>query len=191
MTPKRSPSLAASPTCPNRRNFLKLTAFAAAGLIAGPAFAKIGPLKQRPLSFYNTHTGEKLRTEYWARGEYLPEGLAEINHILRDHRTNEVKPIDPRLLDLLYALQLKLGSRQAFHIISGYRSLATNDFLFRQSRGVVKNSLHICGKAADIRLPGCKLSSLRHAAMDLQEGGVGYYPTSDFVHVDVGTVRYW
>ncbi len=192
MTPKRSPSsLNASPTCLNRRNFLKLTAFAAAGLIAGPAIAKIGPLKQRPLSFYNTHTGESLRTDYWESGHYVPEGLAEINHILRDHRTNEVKAIDPRLLDLLYALQLKLGSRQAFHIISGYRSPATNAFLHANSSGVASHSLHMDGMAADIFLPDRSLHTLRETALSLERGGVGYYPESNFVHVDVGRVRQW
>ncbi len=191
MTSKRSPSTAVKPTCPQRRNFLKLTAFAAAGMVAGPAFAKIGPLKQRPLSFYNTHTGESLRTDYWEHGHYVPEGLAEINHILRDHRTNEVKAIDPRLLDLLYALQLTLGSRQAFHIISGYRSPATNAYLHAHSSGVAKHSLHMDGMAADIFLPDRPLISLRQAALSLERGGVGYYPESNFVHVDVGRVRHW
>lgn len=192
MTLKRSPSTdTASPTCLNRRNFLRLTAFAAAGMIAAPAFAKIGPLRQRPLSFYNIHTGESLHTDYWAGGNYVPEGLAEINHILRDYRTNEVKAIDPRLLDLLYALQLKLGSRQAFHIISGYRSPATNAFLHAHSSGVASHSLHMDGMAADIFLPDRPLQTLRQAALSLERGGVGYYPKSNFVHVDVGRVRQW
>lgn len=191
MIPKRSPSNTASPTCLDRRNFLKLTACTAAVLFAGPALAKIGPLRQRPLSFYNMHTGESLRTDYWEHGHYVPEGLAEINHILRDHRTNEVKAIDPRLLDLLYALQLKLGSRQAFHVISGYRSPATNAALHARSNGVATRSLHMDGMAADIFLPDRSLHSLRQAALSLERGGVGYYPESNFVHVDVGRVRQW
>lgn len=191
MTDKRSPIQIASATCLNRRNFLKLAACTTAALLATPALAKIGPLRDRPLAFYNTHTGETLRTDYWAAGKYIPEGLAEINHILRDYRTNEVKAIDPNLLDLLYALQLKLGSRQAFHIISGYRSPATNAFLHANSNGVASHSLHMDGMAADIFLPDQPLHTLRQAALSLQRGGVGYYPESNFVHVDVGRVRQW
>ncbi|MHB8473710.1 MAG: DUF882 domain-containing protein [Gammaproteobacteria bacterium] len=191
MTAKRSPDSIADATCLHRRNFLKLGVFAAAGLLAAPAFAKIGPLRDRPLAFYNMHTGESLRTDYWAAGRYVPEGLAEINYILRDHRTNEVKAIDPALLDLLYALQRNLGSRQAFHIISGYRSPATNAFLHAHSNGVATHSLHMDGMAADIFLPDRSLHTLRAAAVELGRGGVGYYPASNFVHVDVGRVRYW
>lgn len=192
MTLKCSPILNAGSPCPSRRRFLKFTACAAAGLLATPAaFAKIGPLRERPLAFYNTHTGETLHTEYWAQGAYLPEGLAEINHILRDHRTNEVKAIAPHLLDLLYALQVKLGSRQAFHIISGYRSPATNAALQARSNGVAKRSLHLEGMAIDIFLPDRQLATVREAALSLAQGGVGYYPASNFVHVDVGRVRQW
>lgn len=146
---------------------------------------------ERSLSLHNTHTGESLNVVYWARGDYLPGGLDDLNYILRDHRTGEIKPIDTQLLDLLHALSEKLCARHPFHIISGYRSQATNDFLRRCGRGVARNSLHIQGKAADIRLPGCDLSLLRQCAMKFRGGGVGYYPRPNFVHVDIGTVRYW
>jgi uncharacterized protein YcbK (DUF882 family) len=122
---------------------------------------------------------------------YLPQALRDINHILRDHRTGEKKEIDTYLLDLLFTLQQKLESRGPFHIISGYRSRGTNSLLRMTSKGIAKNSLHTDGKAVDIRLPGYDLKRVRHAALDLQLGGVGYYPLSDFVHLDVGRVRSW
>jgi uncharacterized protein YcbK (DUF882 family) len=146
---------------------------------------------ERSLSLYNTHTGESLNTVYWAQNEYLPDALDDLNYILRDHRTGEIKPVDTQLLDLLHALNKKLCARHPFHIISGYRSQATNDWLRRRGGGVAKNSLHIQGKAADIRLPGCDLSVLRKSAMQLRSGGVGYYPRSNFVHLDIGRLRHW
>lgn len=146
---------------------------------------------ERTLSFYNTHTGESMKTVYWTQGIYVPEALADINYILRDYRTGGVKEIDTDLLDLLFAIHQKLESTAPFNIISGYRSRETNSFLNIMNNGVVKNSLHIYGKAIDIRLPGHELKALRRAAVDLQSGGVGYYPSSDFVHVDVGRIRYW
>ena len=178
----------------DRRRFLKLGFLAAlpfmsAGLHLPKAFAFEG--QKRILSLYNTHTGEALSTVYWKSGEYVKPSLSNINHILRDHRTDEVISMDLGLLDLLHAIHLKVGTQEPFHIISGYRSTRTNAFLCEQNHGVVKNSLHLCGKAADIRLPGYELSRLRRVALNLREGGVGYYPRSDFVHVDVGRVRYW
>ena len=146
---------------------------------------------EKALAFYNTHTGETLKAVYWDQGMYVPQALAEINYILRDHRTGEVKEIEPALLDLLFALHQKLGSAAPFSIISGYRSPETNSHLSSMSKGVAKNSMHLLGKAIDIRLPGHELKILQRAAVDLQRGGVGYYPSSDFVHIDVGRVRYW
>jgi len=146
---------------------------------------------ERSLSLHNTHTGESLNTVYWAHGDYLSGALDDLNYILRDHRTEEIKPIDTQLLDLLHALSETLCTRQPFHVISGYRSQATNDFLRTRGRGVARNSLHIQGKAMDIRLPGCDLSVLRESAMGLRGGGVGYYPRSGFVHVDIGRLKYW
>jgi len=146
---------------------------------------------ERALSFYNTHTGENVRAIYWNQGTYVPQALSDINYVLRDYRTGEVKEIDTDLLDLLFDLHQKLESKSPFNIISGYRSRETNSLLNTISRGVSKNSLHIYGKAIDIRLPGHELKTLQRAALDLQRGGVGYYPSSDFVHVDVGRIRYW
>ena len=146
---------------------------------------------ERALSFYNTHTGENVRAIYWNQGTYVPQALSDINYVLRDYRTGEVKEIDTDLLDLLFDLHQKLESKSPFNIISGYRSRETNSLLNTISKGVSKNSLHIYGKAIDIRLPGHELKTLQRAALDLQRGGVGYYPSSDFVHVDVGRIRYW
>jgi uncharacterized protein YcbK (DUF882 family) len=146
---------------------------------------------EKCLSLYNTHTGEGLNAVYWAEGAYLPEALAAVDHVLRDHRTDEIKPIDPQLLDLLYAISEGLGCQQPFHIISGYRSPATNALLRMVSRGVAEHSMHMDGKAVDLRLPGWAAFTVRTIAKDLRVGGVGYYPRSEFVHVDVGPIRYW
>jgi uncharacterized protein YcbK (DUF882 family) len=146
---------------------------------------------ERSLAFYNTHTGEQLITTYWVRGNYIEDSLEAINHVLRDHRTNEIKNIDPSLLDLLFALRNDLATQQPFFVISGYRSAETNAVLHAQSSGVAVNSLHRDGKAIDIRTPGRALETVRKAAVALKGGGVGFYPKSDFVHVDVGRVRYW
>ncbi len=178
----------------SRRDFLAAgAAITAAWLFPHEAVA--GVLKdfsaERSLHFYNTHTDEKVKAVYWSQGTYVPQALVDINHILRDYRSGEMKEIDTSLLDLLFALQQKLESAGPFHIISGYRSPETNAFLRMTSKGIAKNSLHTDGKAIDIRLPGYALKTLQRAALDLQMGGVGYYPASDFVHVDVGRVRYW
>ena len=145
----------------------------------------------RIISLHNTHTRESLRTLYWADGVYSQEALQSISHILRDHRNGEVKLIDRHLLDLLYAIEKRLGVPQTFHVISGYRSPATNARLRERSKGIAKNSLHMYGKAIDIRLSDGDLLDLRRAARALGVGGVGYYPRSGFVHVDVGRARYW
>ena len=177
-----------------RRSFLKATLLATGGCIfpyiAHGAIRKQPPIV-RSLFLMNLHTEESLETVYWSRGEYIEEALVEINYLLRDHRTGEIKAIDKRLLDLLYAIRKKLETQGPFQIISGYRSPSTNALLCRRSSGVAKGSLHQKGKAADIRVPGRRLSSLRNVARDLKRGGVGYYPNANFVHVDVGRVRYW
>jgi uncharacterized protein YcbK (DUF882 family) len=177
-----------------RRNFIKLSGLALLPLFS-PALLKSEVLAShrspKRLSFLNTHTDEKLSTVYWESGEYLPSAIEDINYILRDHRTDEVLPIDPDLLDLLHALRVRLRTRQPFYVISGYRSRQTNALLSSQSDGVARNSLHVLGKAIDIRVPGRRLPELRKAALSLKRGGVGYYPRYDFIHVDVGRVRSW
>ncbi len=174
-----------------RRTFLKFATAGATSLIAPAALARITRPGERLLRFYNLHTGEHLSTTYWADGAYITEELAAINHILRDHRSGKVATMDRRLLDLLHALQQRTGKPGTFHIISGYRSPESNARLRHTSTGVAKRSLHMRGKAVDIRLPGVDLTHLRQAALQLHAGGVGYYPKSNFIHVDTGRPRFW
>ncbi|HTL17927.1 MAG TPA: DUF882 domain-containing protein [Patescibacteria group bacterium] len=172
-----------------RRHFL-----AGAGVslfVSRPCFAK--SLEARELSFDNIHTGEKLKVEYWAKGQYLPDALAEVNRLLRDFRTGQVHPISPELLDLLVRLRLRLETVQPVSVISGFRSPATNAMLRAEHEhsGVASKSLHMQGMAIDIRFAGRDLIDLHRASMAERRGGVGYYPASDFVHIDVGRVRSW
>jgi uncharacterized protein YcbK (DUF882 family) len=174
-----------------RRRFLKNAALIGAGCFL-PAIARSAPARaEKSLSFYHTHTGEALKRVFWADGQYVPGALTEINRLLRDHRTNEVSPIDPQLLFLLERLTWLTGSNDTLHVISGYRSPQTNRTLADRSDGVSRHSLHMEGKAIDIRIPGRDLQRLRNAALSLRAGGVGFYPLSRFVHVDVGRVRAW
>ncbi len=178
----------------NRRRFLQF-GVAALTAVSMPRLAYAGraleSTPERALAFYNTHTGERLKTTYWERGHYIGEALSQIDYLLRDHVANETKEIAPKLLDLLFAMRRQLDSREPFHVISGYRSKQTNAYLRAHTSGVAENSLHTVGQAIDIRLPGRPLSSLRKVALGLKGGGVGFYPKSDFVHVDIGRVRYW
>jgi uncharacterized protein YcbK (DUF882 family) len=182
----------------NRRRFLGIGAVAAAAAVVpsrlGAATMPATARRERVLSFFNTHTGERLKTAYCCGGIYQPAALKDINHILRDFRANEIKTIDPKLLDLLHELGGTLETDQPFHIISGYRSPRTNALLRERggaTTGVASHSLHMDGKAIDIRVPGVQLDHLRAAARSLKIGGVGYYPASNFVHVDTGRVRHW
>ena len=177
----------------SRRDFLKMgSGFLAGCLLPATAMAALRPdNRRRSLSFYNTHTAERLSICYFKDGAYCPDAMASINHILRDHRTGEIKPIDRRLLDLLATINHRLGCGSPFHIISGYRSPKTNAMLRKTSSGVAKFSYHMLGRAIDIRLPDCDTHTLRQTCIDLQRGGVGYYPRSDFVHVDTGAFRTW
>lgn len=182
----------------NRRRFLGVSAVAAAAAVVpsrlSAASAPKASVPERVLSFFNTHTGERLKTSYCCAGAYQPDALKQINHILRDFRANEIRPIDPTLLDLLHELGGTLETDQPIHIISGYRSPHTNALLRERggaATGVASRSLHMDGKAIDIRIPGVKLDHLRGAARSLKLGGVGFYPASNFVHVDTGRVRYW
>ena len=177
-----------------RRDFLKTTAALTATLLAPAVSAKptLEPVQgERQLKFYNLHTGEHLKATYWADGIYIPDEMTAINNILRDYRTGDIKKMDPQLMDLLYALQNRVEHKNAFNVISGYRSPKTNAKLHRLSNGVATHSLHMKGKAIDIRLPGVELKHLRKAALSLHAGGVGYYPKSNFIHVDTGRPRFW
>ncbi len=159
----------------------------------GSAFASTGNAGARSLSFNNIHTGERLAVDYWVDGAYQPDALSEVNHVLRDFRTGDVHAIEPRLLDLLTRIRARLETNKPVQVISGYRSPLTNAMLRgkHEHSGVASKSLHMQGMAIDIRLADCDLQTLHRAALAERSGGVGYYPESDFVHVDVGRVRHW
>jgi uncharacterized protein YcbK (DUF882 family) len=177
----------------SRRHFLGSCAAIAGSLIAPTAVASLRSSHERQLAFRHLHTGEKAKLTYWSEGEYLADSLQQIDHLLRDFRSGTSVKMDKSLLDLLYSLQNHVGKVGEFQIISAYRSPKTNEMLRGKSRqsGVAKRSLHMQGKAMDIRLQGVDLKDLRKAAIDLKAGGVGYYPKSNFIHVDTGRVRYW
>ena len=175
----------------SRRLFLTGGAAALTLTASRPASASFISARPRFLTLENLHTGEKIKTEYWAGRNYLADGLTRIAQVLRDHRNNTIHAIDTKLLDTLVQLHEKLGVQRGFQVISGYRSPQSNATLHAASEGVAVHSLHMEGKAIDIRVPGVQLAHLRDAAKSLNAGGVGFYPQSDFVHVDVGRVRYW
>jgi uncharacterized protein YcbK (DUF882 family) len=147
---------------------------AAAGLTLLGVSPARSATRERGLSFYHLHTGERLKVTYWADGQHVPEALVEINRILRDFRTDETWPIDSSVLDLLHRVQQSLGTDEPYHIISGYRSPTTNTKLANAGRGVARQSLHLAGKAIDVRVPGRPLRKLQQAAIAQKSGGVGY-----------------
>lgn len=178
----------------SRRTFLQMSALMAAGLVLPQSVLAVprpDEKRERHLKFYNTHTQERLEVCYRRNGRYDREAVQAVHNILRDHRTNEIHPIDMRLLDLMHAIRVRAGQDCCLHIISGYRSPATNAALRRKSRKVARKSLHMVGHAADIRIPGVRTATVRDIARGLGRGGVGYYAKSDFVHVDIGRVRTW
>ena len=178
----------------DRRKFIRMGLITAAAAVVpcdalASAYESVSDVRE--LHFYNLYTHEDLKIIYWKEGWYIPEALSEINHIFRDLRTGKVKAIKKELLDLLFNIRKKINVDEPFQLVSGYRSPRSNAILSKKKKGVAKNSLHMYGKAVDIRVPGCSLSTLRRAAQKLEQGGVGYYPRGHFVHVDIGEVRYW
>ena len=177
-----------------RRGFLRRSAqfllVGSAVPLASPVMA--APPEARTLSFDHTHTGERIALVYALGQQFVSQALTSLNHFLRDHYSGEVGLIDPQLFDLLHRIRQELGVAQPFQVISGYRSVATNNNL-RNTRGggVARHSLHMEGKAIDVRLPGVPLADLRDAALSRRTGGVGFYPREQFVHVDTGRVRSW
>lgn len=190
-----------------RRTFLALAASAGATAIARPSAALKafdrsvlpGPRVAAALSadpvrrafVHNLHTGDVLDAVYWESGRYVPDALAAAMRVMRDWRNGQEHAMDPRLFDLLHAVQLKLEVNRPVQLVSGYRSAATNAMLHAESGQVAAHSQHLLGKASDIRIGGVDLRDLHRAALSLGAGGVGFYPQSDFVHVDVGPVRQW
>ena len=184
---------------PHRRLFLgrSLSAakLAAAGVLlpaSARAFSPASAAEARRLSFNHLHTNERTALVYAVGGDFVQPALTQLNHFLRDHYTGDVGVMDPELYNVLHAVRRELGSSEPFHVISGFRSSATNENL-RTTRGggVAKRSLHMDGKAIDVRLPGVALTDLRDAAIALKSGGVGYYERDNFVHIDTGRVRSW
>ena len=177
-----------------RRDFLRHGLAVASGAVAfGAGFPVLAfpEADVRRLALANLHTGETLRTAYWENGAYLPDAFSAVNHVLRDFRTGEEHDIEPALLDLLVALSGRTGVSAPYEVISGFRSAATNAMLHAESSQVAPKSLHMEGKAIDIRVAGMNLDYLHRAALSLGAGGVGFYPVSGFIHVDVGRVRSW
>lgn len=178
-----------------RRHFMGaglvgLSAFLSAPAVQAAALPMpgVGSFK---IAFRHQHTGETFKGTYRVGDRYLPDAFEDINYILRDFRTNEAFPVDPRIVDILYHLHRHADVSNPFEILSGYRSPKTNKMLSRLSEGVAKNSLHMTGQAVDIRLPGFSTWNLRKIATNLKAGGVGYYKNSNFVHIDTGRYRVW
>jgi uncharacterized protein YcbK (DUF882 family) len=182
------------PSGKSRRDFLK-TAGAIATFLASPAaLAKSRKLTgSRTISLHNLHTEEKIKVDYWVDGRYEPEALAEIDLVLRDHRANEICSMDPKLIDIIHSIQQRtLGNTdKPVEVISAYRSPTTNNNMRRYKRGVAKNSFHMLGQAVDVRVPGFSHHDVYRAAVDLEEGGIGYYGRAGFVHLDTGKFRTW
>ena len=175
----------------NRRTFVKTSLQLCAGFaLSSPVLALAAKSSYRPLSFYHTHTGERLMLDI-ADINNGSTVLEDLNTFLRDFRTGEIHSIDTQLLNTLCNIQQCGGHDGDIQIISGYRSPKTNSQLRSKSNGVAKKSLHMQGKALDIRLTGMNTKNLQKIAISLQHGGVGYYPKSDFVHIDTGRVRFW
>lgn len=178
----------------SRRRFLKNMAYGSL-LAMGIPELTLASVKHYPshkaLAFENTHTGDKLRLTYFEQGRYVKDALKEISYLFRDVRTGDRHSIDPALLDQLYDLKTLLGVKKPFHIISGYRSPFTNAQLRKRSHAVARHSLHMQGRAIDIRIEGIETRIIRNAALSMRSGGVGYYPKADFVHLDTGDFRTW
>lgn len=177
----------------HRRDALKLAAAAvgASTVALSPSTVLASVDTSRALRLFNIHTGEGREIEYYGNGRYYKDGLAELNTLLRDYRTGDVFGMNPQLMDLAFLMQQLMHAPSPIHVISGFRSPKTNAMLRSRSSAVARNSFHMRGMAMDIRVPGFDTRAVHYLAKRLQVGGVGYYPDSDFVHMDVGPVRYW
>lgn len=177
-----------------RRGLLQI--FAASTLVAAPTYANaFGFLRKagdfRKISMYSGRTGESIDTVYWIDGAYIPEALKEISHFMRDSRSGQVKQIDVRTIDIMAASHNLLDASEPYMMLSGYRTPGTNALLRAQSKRVARNSLHMQGQAADLRLKSRSVSQMARAAQSCHAGGVGTYSRSNFVHMDCGDLRTW
>ncbi len=195
-------------TIASRRQFLKKLAYGSALALSGCGIetssvrhqgeyselrrkAYLQGPSHKTLSFEHAHTGEKLKITYFEHDRYVKGALQEINYLLRDFRTDDIHPIDPALLDQLFDLKQSIGFKKPFHILSGYRSPITNARLRKHSHGVAEHSFHMQGRAIDIRVEGVSCKTIRNNALAMAQGGVGYYPRNNFVHLDTGRYRTW
>jgi uncharacterized protein YcbK (DUF882 family) len=176
-----------------RRSFLFFAAAAGTTLMVRPdiSSAAESSTSTRIIALHSNWSDENFVGPFFDRGEYLPDALAEINHLFRDRRTNDVRQIDVRLVDLLHAFKQRTGYRGSFEILCGYRSAATNRKLRKKNRHVAKESRHVVGQAVDLRFYGLSIDEARETALAMRAGGVGYYPRENFMHLDVGPVRSW
>jgi uncharacterized protein YcbK (DUF882 family) len=176
-----------------RRDLLKVGGALALGWMLGPELAEAARSPVRTLSLYSIHTGESVKADYFVDGRYQPAELEAIDRVMRDHRTGTIHPMDPAVLDIMFAVRRALGTPEAFHVVSGYRTRQTNETNRLRSRhsGVAKDSFHLYGRAVDVYVPSRDLTQLRRVALALRAGGVGYYPRSGFVHLDTGPFRTW
>lgn len=172
----------------SRRRLLQSGLGIAASFSAAPVLAAT---ETRSVSLVSTHTGESLAVSFFRAGNYVTPALEQIARVLRDHRTGSIHPIDPALLDILHDLRVLADRDDSYQVISGYRSPRTNDLLRARSGGVARRSLHMDGKAIDVRLTGFPTKKLHQLARSMKRGGVGFYAASDFIHVDTGRVRFW
>lgn len=175
-----------------RRRFLRNAISITPALIAPLSWpTAVAATPMRELALAHTLWHDELLVQYRAGDAYEPRALAQVNHFLRDPLTNEVCDIDPALLDFLHDVYVLTESRGTFEVISGYRSPATNEMMRRRNNAVARRSQHMLGKAIDVRLTDVNTATLRDAANSLRRGGVGFYPDTDFVHLDTGRVRRW
>lgn len=178
----------------SRRGLLGV--FAATAVVAAPTYSNAfsflkGAGDVRRIRMYSGRTGEMLDSVYWIEGEYIPEVLKEINYFMRDWRSDEVRKMDPRTIDIAAAAHNLMEIKEPYMLLSGYRTAQTNAMLRSKSHGVARNSLHIQGQAADLRLKSRSVSQMYQAATACAAGGVGRYPSSNFVHMDCGPLRHW
>lgn len=175
----------------HQRRLALISALSTAAVPFSNVIAQTSAYPELRLQFYNLHTTEHLDTVFWANGEYSLSALADINNLLRDHRTGEIKEMDRKLLSILYLINQRIGNRNPFSVISGYRSAETNRKLALLNAGVAKNSFHVRGQAIDIRIPGIETALITQVGLKLRVGGVGYYAKSNFTHIDTGPRRHW
>lgn len=161
------------------------------GMVHASASSELDPLAPRSIQIVNAHTWEKLDVVYFTHGMYIDENVAKLNYLMRDHRANVAHEMDSSLFDQLFRVRMMLGTDEAVHVLSGYRTPETNARLRRRSSGVARFSLHMEGRAADIYFPNIPVEKLHETAMNMASGGVGLYSNSNFVHLDTGAARHW